>query len=145
MIHYVGEIIVSDCGICKVIDVDENGIYTAETIIPKYAFIEAFEKYLYNPTVITCKPLSNEETEKLIKTFQSGGIVPDNLQGWRYEETPQEIPTFNREELEKARDYWYNHLEVGNEEQNEAAWAAINAIKYCIEHSSGYQKGAEND
>lgn len=55
------------------------------------------------------------------------------------------IPTFNRKELEKARDYWYNHLEVGNEEQNEAAWAAINAIKYCIEHSSGYQKGAEND
>ena len=55
------------------------------------------------------------------------------------------IPTFNREELEKARDYWYNHLEVGNEKQNEAAWAAINAIKYCIEHSSGYQKGVEND
>jgi hypothetical protein len=53
------------------------------------------------------------------------------------------IPTFNRKELEKARDYWYNHLEVGNEEQNEAAWAAINAIKYCIEHSSGYQRGNE--
>lgn len=51
------------------------------------------------------------------------------------------IPTFNREELEKARDYWYNHLEVGNEEQNEAAWAAINAIRYCIDHSSCYQKG----
>lgn len=65
---------------------------------------------------------------------------------WLNQETPEfekvdEIPTFNREELEKARDYWYSHLEVGNEEQNEAAWAAINAINYCIEHSSGYQKG----
>jgi hypothetical protein len=66
---------------------------------------------------------------------------------WLNQQVPQfdEIPTFNRKELEKARDYWYSHLEVGNEEQNEAAWAAINAIKYCIEHSSGYQKGAEND
>lgn len=75
----------------------------------------------------------------------NGKVVPDNLQGWRYEETPYEIPTFNRKELEKARDYWYSHLEVGNEEQNEAAWAAINAIKYCIEHSSSYQEegGAE--
>ena len=50
-------------------------------------------------------------------------------------------PIFNREELEKARLYWYNHLEVHNEEQNKAAWAAINAINYCLEHSSGYQKG----
>lgn len=101
----------------------------------------------FNPTVVNCNTnaLSNEETEKLIKTFQSARIVPDNLQGWRYEETPQEIPTFNRKELEKARDYWYSHLEAHNEEQNEAAWAAINAIKYCIEHDSGYQKGAEND
>lgn len=57
-------------------------------------------------------------------------------------ETPHEIPTFNRKELEKARDYWYSHLEAHNEEQNEAAWAAINAIKYCIEHDSGYQEGA---
>ena len=89
MIHYVGEIIVDDHEICKVIDVDNNGIYTAETIIPKSAFIEAFEKYIYNPTVITCNPLSDEKTEKSIKSFQSARIVPDNLQGWRYEETPQ--------------------------------------------------------
>lgn len=54
--------------------------------------------------------------------------------------------TFNREELEKALTYWYEHLEVGNEEQNRAAWCAINTIKYCIEHDSGYQiKEAENE
>ena len=69
-LHYVGEVIVSDFGICKVIDVDDNNICTAETIIPKEAFIEAFEKYIYNPTVITLNPLSNEETEKLIKTIK---------------------------------------------------------------------------
>ena len=89
-LHYPGEIIVSDYGICKVIDVDDNNICTAETIITKEAFIEAFEKYIYNPTVITCNPLSDEETEKLIKTIQGARIVPDNLQGWRYEETPQQ-------------------------------------------------------
>lgn len=49
------------------------------------------------------------------------------------------MPTFNREELEKALDYWYEHLEVGNEEQNRVVWCAINTIKYCIEHDSGYQ------
>lgn len=73
-LHYVGEVIVSDFGICKVIDVDDNNICTAETIITKEAFIEAFEKYIYNPTVITLKPLSNEETEKLIKTIQKQSL-----------------------------------------------------------------------
>ena len=86
----------------------------------------------FNPTVITCNISGDEETEKLIKAIQNQRLI--------YVETPHEIPTFNRKELEKARDYWYSHLEVGNEEQNEAAWAAINAIKYCIEHSSGYQE-----
>lgn len=51
-----------------------------------------------------------------------------------------ERPMFNRAELEKALDYWYNNQEVGNEEQNEMVWCAINAIKYCIEHSSDYQE-----
>lgn len=45
---------------------------------------------------------------------------------------------FNREELKTALIYWYEHLEVNNQEQNEAAWCAINAIKYCIEHDSDY-------
>ena len=55
-------------------------------------------------------------------------------------QAPCERPMFNRAELEKALDYWYNNQEVGNEEQNEMAWCAINAIKYCIEHSSDYQE-----
>lgn len=75
--------------------------------------------------------LSYEDVRDVIELIEKAPTVCD--------EDPA-IPTFNRKELEKARDYWYNHLEVGNEEQNEAAWAAINAIKYCIEHSSGYQK-----
>lgn len=57
------------------------------------------------------------------------------------EEKPQEMPIFNREVLEQTLKYWYDHLEEGNEEQNGAVWCAINTIKYCIEHSSGYQKG----
>ena len=52
----------------------------------------------------------------------------------------QERPQFNRGELEKALNYWYEHLEWHNEEQNEAAWCAINAIRYCIENSSAYQE-----
>lgn len=55
-------------------------------------------------------------------------------------ESKQERPHFNRGELEKALNYWYEHLERHNEEQNEAAWCAINAIKYCIENSSAYQE-----
>lgn len=55
------------------------------------------------------------------------------------------VPTFNRKELKEALDYWYEHFEVNNEEQNRAAWCAINTIKYCIEHDSGYQEGEENE
>ena len=51
-----------------------------------------------------------------------------------------ERPHFNRGELEKALNYWYEHLERHSEEQNEAAWCAINAIRYCIENSSAYQE-----
>lgn len=45
---------------------------------------------------------------------------------------------FNRKELEKALKYWYDHQKVNDQEQNEAVWCAINAIKYCIEHDSDY-------
>ena len=182
-IHYVGEIVVTDSGICKVVEVDDNNICTAETIIPKCAFVEAFEKYIYNPTVVTCNPLSEEETMELIKAVQSErlslrcdvtpreerekrekralsiiyrlyteGHINNMEQGVLRrvilfhekdgEERPHKIPTFNRKTLEKALDYWYSHLEAHNEEQNEAAWAAINAIKFCMEHDSGYQEGA---
>ena len=55
------------------------------------------------------------------------------------------IPTFNRDELKKALDYWYTHLEAHNNEQNNAAWAAINAIKYCITYDSGDQNGGDKD
>ena len=54
-------------------------------------------------------------------------------------------PTFNRKELKEALDYWYEHFEVNNEEQNRAVWCAINTINYCIEHDSGYQEGEENE
>ena len=52
----------------------------------------------------------------------------------------EERPRFNRGELEKALNYWYEHFEHNNKEQNEAAWCAINTIRYCIENSSAYQE-----
>lgn len=68
--------------------------------------------------------------------------IPCNQIIWEqgYECGKNEIPRFNRGELEKALNYWYEHLERHNEEQNEAAWCAINAIRYCIENSSAYQE-----
>jgi len=62
------------------------------------------------------------------------------MQGTLDSEHAHERPHFNRGELEKALNYWYEHLECHNEEQNEAAWCAINAIRYCIENSSAYQE-----
>lgn len=55
------------------------------------------------------------------------------------------ITGFNRDELISARDYWYNHMECGNEEQNKAAWAAINAINYCLDISWKGGTNAEDD
>lgn len=46
---------------------------------------------------------------------------------------------FNRGELEKALEYWYNHIKKDNEEQENAVWVAINTIKYCIVNCSKYQ------
>lgn len=105
-IHYIGEVVVDDHGICKVIDVDDNNICTAETIIPKSAFIEAFEKYIYNPTVITCEPLSNEETEKLIQAFQN--------QPLRCVETPHDNRT---ERALSIIDRLYTEGHINNMEQ----------------------------
>ena len=50
-----------------------------------------------------------------------------------------ELPKFNRGVLEKALEYWYNHIEKGNEEQEDAVWVAINTIRHCIVYCSKYQ------
>lgn len=44
--HRLGEIVVKDHGICKIIDVDDYAGYTMETILPKEVFVEAFKKYI---------------------------------------------------------------------------------------------------
>lgn len=42
----IGQVIVDDYGISKVIKLDDWGGYIAEQIIPKEVFIEAFQKYI---------------------------------------------------------------------------------------------------
>ena len=68
-----------------------------------------------------------------------------NMIGVGYEDEVRYTPTFNRKELKEALDYWYEHFEVNNEEQNRAVWCAINTINYCIEHDSGYQEGEKDE
>lgn len=43
---YKGVLFVDDFGINKVIEVDENGTVTAERIIPRDTFIEAYNKFI---------------------------------------------------------------------------------------------------
>ena len=98
---------------------------------------------------MTTDNMSNEEVIEVLKgiVFNSfDRTTPKERQALHLaikslKEKPQDIPIFNREVLEQVLKYWYDHLEVGNEEQNGAVWCAINTIKYCIEHSSGDQKG----
>ena len=42
----IGQFIVDSYGISKVVKLDDWGGYTAEQIIPKEVFIEAFQKYI---------------------------------------------------------------------------------------------------
>lgn len=44
--HTLGEIVVKDHGICKIVDVDDYAGYTMETIMPKEVFVEAYKKYI---------------------------------------------------------------------------------------------------
>ena len=88
------------------------------------------------------------DTDVLKETFKEKCKECDNCLACMFsviDNTPSVItsdifPRFNRGELEKVLDYWYSHLEVGNDEQNEMVWCAINTIKYCIESSSAYQE-----
>ena len=42
----LGQIIVDSYGISKVVKLEDFGGYTAEQIIPKEAFVEAFQKFI---------------------------------------------------------------------------------------------------
>lgn len=42
----IGQMIVDDYGISKVIKIDDWGGYTSELIIPKETFIEAYKKWI---------------------------------------------------------------------------------------------------
>ena len=48
--HRLGEIVVKDHGICKIVDVDGYAGYTMETIMPKEVFVEAYKKYIQGDT-----------------------------------------------------------------------------------------------
>lgn len=43
---YKGVVFVDDYGINKVIEVDENGVITAQMVIPRDTFIEAYNKFI---------------------------------------------------------------------------------------------------
>ena len=44
--HTLGDFVVGDSGISRIIDVDGYGGYTAERIMPKEVFVEAYKKYI---------------------------------------------------------------------------------------------------
>ena len=45
----VGDLVVDNCGICEVTEVDGD-IITAKTVIPKDIFVEAYNKYIKGDT-----------------------------------------------------------------------------------------------
>ena len=47
---YPGKVIVDDVGISVIVSVDEKGIATAQTLLPKSAFVEAYNKYIKEGT-----------------------------------------------------------------------------------------------
>lgn len=49
-ILYPGKVVVDDYGINEIIDVDVDGIATARTLIPKEAFVDAYNKYIKGDT-----------------------------------------------------------------------------------------------
>lgn len=48
--HKLGEIVVKDHGICKIVEVFDYGGYVSKTIIPKEIFVEAYRKYIIEGT-----------------------------------------------------------------------------------------------
>ena len=49
-ILYPGKVVVDEIGIAVIVSVDENGIATAKTLLPKSAFVEAYNKYIKGDT-----------------------------------------------------------------------------------------------
>ena len=49
-ILYPGKVVVDEIGIAVIVSVDENGIATAQTLLPKSAFVEAYNKYIKGDT-----------------------------------------------------------------------------------------------
>ena len=54
----IGDEIVTDSGIERIIDLDDWGGYTAKTIMGKETFIEAFTKYVANAPTTDTVPMS---------------------------------------------------------------------------------------
>lgn len=44
--HTLGDFVVGDNGISKIVEVDDYSGYTAELVLPKEVFIEAYNKYI---------------------------------------------------------------------------------------------------
>lgn len=49
--HVIGEIVVDESGIYKVIDAGDEKSYSATTIMPRETFIEAYNKYIKGEAV----------------------------------------------------------------------------------------------
>lgn len=52
----VGSVFVDESGIHKVIDVGDYGEYICETIMPRAAFVEAYNKFILEEGESTSKP-----------------------------------------------------------------------------------------
>ena len=70
---YKGVLFVDDYGINKVIEVDENGTVTAERIIPRDTFIEAYNKFIAEPLMATTEiRLNTSDVNELGKAVFKG-------------------------------------------------------------------------
>lgn len=75
--HRLGEIVVKDWGICKIVDVDDYAGYTMETIMPKEVFAEAYKKYIIDDSAKE-EPKQNKLTEEMITAIWGTLIEAEN-------------------------------------------------------------------
>ena len=71
-ILYPGKVVVDEIGISVIVSVDENGIATAKTLLPKSAFVEAYNKYIAEPLINTTEVHLKPEIDEEGKAFFNG-------------------------------------------------------------------------
>ena len=71
-ILYPGKVVVDNIGISVIVSVDENGIATAKTLLPKSAFVEAYNKYIAEPLINTTEVHLKPDIDEEGKAFFNG-------------------------------------------------------------------------